>query len=112
VAALGLSLLPDQAVSSYIITAIRAPEGLDIEKVRKNMQQKYHVQCAGGQKHLKGKILRIGHCGYMDLTDLVRGFTALECALADERPGMVPGASLPVVLGTYRQVMERGPMEA
>ena len=111
VTALGLALFPEQPVSSHIITAVKAPEGLDIEKVRKNMQSRYHVQCAGGQKHLKGQILRIGHCGYMDVDDLIRGFTALECALADEQPDRRLGASLPAVLDTYRKVMNKGAEE-
>lgn len=83
VEALGLELLPDKAVSSYIITAIKAPEGIDIENVRKVMNNKYDIMVTGGQQHLKGKILRIGHCGYVDKFDLIKAFTALEYSLKE-----------------------------
>ncbi len=36
VKSLGLTLFPKQEVSSYIITAVNAPEGINIENVRKN----------------------------------------------------------------------------
>lgn len=83
VEALGLELLPDKKVSSYIITAIKAPEGIDIENVRKIMNNKYDIMVTGGQQHLKGKILRIGHCGFVDKFDLIKAFTALEYALKE-----------------------------
>lgn len=83
VKALGLELLPDKKVSSYIITAIKAPEGVDIENVRKIMNNKYDIMVTGGQQHLKGKILRIGHCGFVDKFDLIKAFTALEYALKE-----------------------------
>jgi serine---pyruvate transaminase len=79
--ALGLELLPLKDVSSYIITAVKAPEGIDIEKVRKIMNQKYDIMVTGGQKHLKGKIFRIGHCGYVNEFDLIKTFAALEYSL-------------------------------
>ncbi|MGE5327912.1 MAG: pyridoxal-phosphate-dependent aminotransferase family protein [Deltaproteobacteria bacterium] len=83
VEALGMELLPDKSVSSYIITAIKAPEGIDIESVRKIMNTKYDIMVTGGQQHLKGKILRIGHCGFVDGFDLIKAFTALEYALKE-----------------------------
>lgn len=83
VEALGLELLPDKKVSSYIITAIKAPEGIDIENVRKIMNNKYDIMVTGGQQHLKGKILRIGHCGFVDKFDLIKAFTALEYSLQE-----------------------------
>ena len=81
--ALGLRLFPDQSISSYIITAIRAPEGVDIENVRKTMNKEYDIMAAGGQQHLKGQIIRIGHCGYVDEFDLIKAFAAFEYALKE-----------------------------
>lgn len=79
--ALGLELLPEQKVSSYVITAIKAPEGVDIDQVRKIMNEKYNIMVTGGQKHLKGKIIRIGHCGYVSKFDIIKTFAAFEYAL-------------------------------
>jgi aspartate aminotransferase-like enzyme len=40
------------------------------------------VTFAGGQEHLKGKIVRIAHLGWVDTFDVVVGLAALELALA------------------------------
>ena len=83
VMAMGLELFATKEISSFIITAVKAPEGIEIGKVIKTMNQKYDIIVAGGQKHLKGKIFRLGHCGYVDRFDLMRGFSALELALSE-----------------------------
>jgi len=82
--ALGLELLPAAELSSYIVTAVKAPENIDIGKVIKAMNNKYDVMITGGQKHLKGKIFRIGHCGFVNEFDIIKTFAALEQALAGE----------------------------
>ena len=97
VAALGLELFPDQRDSSYVITAVRPPEGVEIGKVIKKMNVSYDVMVVGGQKNLKGKLLRIGHCGYFNRFDLLRAFSALELSLAESGYALEPGASLAAV---------------
>jgi aspartate aminotransferase-like enzyme len=95
--ALGLELFPDPKVSSYIITAVKAPEGIDIAKVIKTMNLKYDIMITGGQKHLKGKIFRIGHCGYTDSLDLIKTFAALEYSLSEAGYKVEMGASVGAV---------------
>ena len=97
VTALGLSLLADESDSSYIITAVRAPEGIDIGKVIKTLNNKFDIMITGGQKHLKGKIFRIGHCGYFDEFDIIKTFAALEEALFQEGYIFEKGASVNAV---------------
>lgn len=97
VKALGLELFPEQQVSSYIITAVKAPEGIDIAKVIKTMNLKYDIMITGGQKHLKGKIFRIGHCGYTDSLDLIKTFAALEYSLSEAGYKVEMGASVGAV---------------
>ncbi|MCX7923961.1 MAG: alanine--glyoxylate aminotransferase family protein [Clostridia bacterium] len=97
VRALGLELLPKQEDSSYIITAVKAPEGIDVEKIRKIMNLKYDIMITGGQKHLKGKIFRIGHCGYVNKFDLVKTFAALEYAFDEVGYNVEAGASVAAV---------------
>jgi len=96
--ALGLTLLPDIKDSSYIITAVKAPENIDIGKVIKTLNNKYDIMVVGGQKHLKGKILRFGHCGYFDKFDIIKAFTALEQALLEEGFYFEPGAGVNAVM--------------
>jgi aspartate aminotransferase-like enzyme len=90
-------LLPSQEVSSYIITAVKAPEGIDIVKVIKTLNLKYNIMITGGQKNLKGKIFRIGHCGYTDGLDLIKTFAALEYALNEAGYKVEMGSSVGAV---------------
>lgn len=94
---LGLELLANQENSSYIITAVKAPEGIDISKVIKTLNQKFNIMITGGQKELKGKIFRIGHCGFVSGPDLIKTFSALEMALSQEGYIFESGISLKAV---------------
>ena len=98
VKAMGLQLFADEKYASDLITAIKAPEGIDIEKVRKAMNLQYDIMIAGGQQHLKGKIIRIGHMGYVDGFDLIRTLAALELSLAREGYPIEPGTSVSAAL--------------
>lgn len=81
--AMGLELFAEPLHASDIITSIKGPEGVDVEKVRKIMNTKYDIMITGGQGKLKGQILRIGHVGYVDQFDLLKTLTGLEYALAE-----------------------------
>lgn len=78
-AAIGLSVFSKRPSDS--VTALCAPENIDIEAVRKEMRLRFGIQSAGGQDHLKGKILRIGHMGYLDPLDAIAAIAGLEQAL-------------------------------
>lgn len=79
VQAMGLELFAARPADG--LTAITMPEGLDGEVVRKRLQDRFGVTVAGGQQHLKGKILRIAHMGYLDALDVVGVLAALEIVL-------------------------------
>ena len=78
---IGLELLSKYPADS--VTAIKAPQGIDGETLKKQMDTKYGVKVAGGQAHLKGKIIRIAHLGYMGPFDTIAAIAALEMALND-----------------------------
>ena len=50
------------------------------------------VTLAGGQGELRGKIVRIGHIGYVDIFDIVTGLAAIELALAEAGADIERGA--------------------
>ncbi len=81
VCSIGLELFAEEDMASDLITSIKAPEKIDIEKVRKILNLDYDIMIAGGQQQLKGKIIRIGHMGYVDGFDLIKTLSALEKAL-------------------------------
>ena len=65
------------------MTAVRLPEGISDGEFRRLTRDKYGVQLAGGQGHIKGKMFRIGHCGYYNYSDIVVAITAIEMALRE-----------------------------
>lgn len=91
---IGLEIFAQEDMASDLITSIKAPEGIDIEKVRKILNLKYDIMIAGGQQHLKGKIIRIGHMGYVDGFDLIKTLSALERALLEVGYKLELGTSL------------------
>jgi aspartate aminotransferase-like enzyme len=79
--ALGLGLLADDDHASDAITAVVPPAGLEAEPIRKALQQKFDIAVAGGQDHLKGKIFRMGHLGFVSDRDVLTAIAALEATL-------------------------------
>jgi aspartate aminotransferase-like enzyme len=63
------------------LTSVRLPVGVDGVEILRHMAQEYGVIMAGGQEQLKGRIVRIGHMGWVDWADLAAGLHALAEAL-------------------------------
>lgn len=80
VKAAGLALFPKESPSDAL-TAVSAPEGVDGQAVYKNLRVQYGITAAGGQDHLKGKIFRVSHMGYMDRFDVITAVAAIEMVL-------------------------------
>jgi serine---pyruvate transaminase len=81
--AMGLELFSPDEDRSAVVTAIRAPDGIDSGELVAALRDRYGVTLAGGQGVLKGKIFRIGHIGYYDVFDIATALGAVELALAD-----------------------------
>jgi len=82
VEALGLKVFSDAPVDS--VTAVCVPDGVDEAQWRKDLRGMYGIHCAGGQGHIKGKIIRLNHMGYVDAVDTVGAIAALEWTLAKQ----------------------------
>ena len=89
--AMGLTLLaPDDAAS----TAVTAIVTDDAEAIRSTMRQKYDIALAGGQDHLKGKIFRIGHLGFISDRDVLTTISCLEATLTQLGHDFAPKAGV------------------
>ena len=75
---MGLKLLAGDDCASPAVSAVFPPEGIDAEKVRSEIRNRFGVELAPGQGDLKGKLFRIGHLGYVDKLELVATIGALE----------------------------------
>ena len=78
--AMGLNLFTEEGFGSPAITADK-PNDIDAEKIRKGIKNDFDILLAGGQDHLKGKIFRIGHLGFVNDRDIVSVISALESTL-------------------------------
>jgi aspartate aminotransferase-like enzyme len=83
VRALGLDLFSPDDDSSSMVTAVLMPEGIDGQKVYGLLRDRFGVVLAGGQGPLRGRIIRIGHMGYMNQFDIITALSALELALIE-----------------------------
>ncbi len=88
---LGLKLFSKSPSSS--VTAVSV-EGLDTQEIVKRMRTKYGISIAGGQAHLKGKIIRIAHMGYINEQDMVMCLFCLEKVLNELGYKLEKGISL------------------
>ncbi len=73
---LGFAVFPSSP--SHAVTALTPPAGVDASAVVKRLRDVHGMVIAGGQDRLKGKIVRIGHMGAYQLSDVVAVVEALE----------------------------------
>jgi aspartate aminotransferase-like enzyme len=83
VKAMGLELFSPDDDSSAVVTAVRAPDGIDSDELVLLLRDRHGVTLAPGQGELKGKIFRIGHIGYYDVFDITTALAAVELALVE-----------------------------
>lgn len=73
---MGLELLAKDRFT-WGLTSVMLPEGIDGSKLLEIAAERFGVYMAGGQDHLKGRAIRIGHMGWVDWADLAAGLHAL-----------------------------------
>lgn len=91
--ALNLPLFAPDHAASPAITAV-APLGVDAEQIRSVIKKRFDIVLAGGQDHLKGKIFRVGHLGFVSDRDILTAIGALEATLQELNYDFVPGAGV------------------
>ena len=96
VQALGLKLLAPNAPATSA-TGFFTPAGVDGGKLVKDLRENYGVTFAGGQDHLKGKIIRIAHLGYFDSFDMVVALASIEMGLLKFGHNVSMGAGVAAV---------------
>ena len=83
VKAMGLELFSPDDDSAAVVTAVRAPDGIDADELLLHLRDRHGVTLAPGQAHLKGKIFRIGHIGWFDVFDIASALAAVELSLTE-----------------------------
>lgn len=74
---LGFTLFGDEKYASNAVTALRAPNGVDTEYLRRVARDEYNLILGGGQGPMRGKIIRIGHLGWVTEQEIYDCFVVL-----------------------------------
>ncbi len=108
--AMGLELF---AKSSFAwgVTSVCMPKGIDGQQALKYAQENFGIIMAGGQDQLKGKIVRIGHMGWVDWGDCIAALCALKeslvhCGWHAPAAGFVDAA-----MNAYASALEQNEMQ-
>ena len=99
--AMGLELFSPDDDSSAVVTAIRAPDGIDSGDVVLALRDKHGITIANGQGALKGQIFRIGHIGWFDVFDITTALAAVELSLAELGADVERGVATARALEVY-----------
>lgn len=83
VKALGLGLFSPDDETAAMVTAFRMPEGIDGQECYALLRDRHGIVLAGGHGPLRGRVMRIGHMGYMNEFDILTALAGLELALGE-----------------------------
>ncbi|NEO29861.1 MAG: alanine--glyoxylate aminotransferase family protein [Symploca sp. SIO3C6] len=103
VKALGLPLLAPDHAASTAVTAV-APVSVESDQIRAVIKKRFDIALAGGQDHLKGKIFRIGHLGFVSERDILSTISSLEAVLQElGEDSFTPGAGVTAASRVFAQ---------
>jgi aspartate aminotransferase-like enzyme len=101
VKALGLELFSPDEDRSAVVTAVRAPAGIDSGDVIRGVRDRFGITIANGQGELKGKIFRLGHIGWFDVFDITTQIGAVELVLSDLGADVERGVAVTAALEAF-----------
>jgi serine---pyruvate transaminase len=99
--AMGLELFSPDEDRSAVVTAIRTPPDIDAREVIRAIGERHGIALEGGRAELVGKIVRIGHIGYVDVFDVTTALAALELVLAELGADIERGVAVTTALEAY-----------
>jgi aspartate aminotransferase-like enzyme len=88
---------------SNVITSALTPEGVDTTHLLKALSTRHGVTMTGGQSHLKGKLMRVGHVGVADALDLCALFGAIEMSLLALGHPTTPGTGVGEIVRAFAE---------
>jgi aspartate aminotransferase-like enzyme len=101
--AMGLELFSPDEERSAVVTAIRAPDGVDATVIVNSLRDRFGITIANGQGDLKGKIFRIGHIGWFNVFDITTALAAVELVLSDAGAQIERGVAVTRALDAWAE---------
>ncbi len=100
---MNLPLFAPDNYASPAITAV-APQGIESDQIRAIMKKRFDIALAGGQDHLKNKIFRIGHLGFVSDRDILSAIASLEVSLQElGYENFTPGSGVAAATRVFTQ---------
>jgi aspartate aminotransferase-like enzyme len=99
--ALGLEVFSPDEDRSAVVTAIRAPDGVDSGEIVRSLRDRFGITIANGQGDIKGRVFRIGHIGWFDVFDITTALAALELVLVDLGADVERGTAVTAALEAF-----------
>jgi aspartate aminotransferase-like enzyme len=104
--ALGLKIFPVRPNNA--LTVGEVPAGIDGTALLTKLEKQYGLKLANGQDTLKGKIIRLGHMGYIDQFDVLAALSGLELALAEMGHPVEPGRAVAAAQRVWAEAVKKG----
>jgi aspartate aminotransferase-like enzyme len=101
--AMGLDLFSPDEERSAVVTAIRAPDGVDATRIVAALRDRFGITIANGQGELKGRIFRIGHIGWFNVFDITTALAAVELVLTDAGADIERGVAVTRALEAWAE---------
>lgn len=99
--ALKLPVYSREGAHSVTVVAASVPAGLDGDAIRRVLREERGITLGGGQKELKGKIIRIGTMGDLSQADILGMLGELEIALIDVGHSLQLGSGAKAALEVF-----------
>lgn len=106
-ASLGLELLA-KTHYTWGLTSIMMPAGIDSSVVLAAAAERCGVVMAGGQGELKKRVVRLGHMGHVDWSDVLAGLHALKTGLAAAGGYSAARTYLEDAMHAYEEALDEG----
>ena len=109
--AMGLTLFAPEHFA-WGITSVLLPAGVDGTEVVRIAMETYGVCLAGGQDHLKGRLVRVGHMGWVDWADALAGLYALNRSIIAAGGHCGSRDYMETAMAAYRMALSGKPGQA
>lgn len=91
------------------VTALLVPPQMDGQKIRLHLEETHGITIMGGQDQAKGKIIRIGHMGYITDDEMIRLIECLSFTLRFFDPDFISMEHISNVKEEAKNYLEQNP---
>lgn len=91
------------------VTALVVPPQMDGQKIRLHLEQTHGITIMGGQDQAKGKIIRVGHMGYIQDHEMVRLVECLGYTLQHFDPDFMSTEHILNITQEAKNYLEQNP---